>query len=476
MAEAAARPRLPVPVAVLMTACVASFVLAAAVMSTVPANAALKPFPPIPLTVQAPTTSVAASVPGQVLVGYVAGVKAPARGQARSRADARLVERVVPGQGNKPQVELLRLPQGVSRGRAMLQLASDPAVAYVEPNWIYTDQVTSSDPYFKDGSLWGMAGSKTSPANRYGSNAAGAWAAGQTGSTKVYVGVIDEGVQVSHPDLSGRVRNPGETANGVDDDKNGYVDDVHGWDFAGNDKSVYDGGTSGTADDHGTHVAGTIGAKANAAGVVGVNWKVRMISAKFLTIDGGTTSDAIKAVDYFTDLKLHHGINIVATNNSWGGGGYSQALRDAIERANRADILFVAAAGNGGSDGIGDDNDIAPSYPASYDNSNVISVGAITRSGELAKYSNYGATEVDLGAPGTGIVSTTAHDSYSFYSGTSMAAPHVAGAAALYAAAHPGSSAASIKNALLDSAVPTASLSGSTVTGGRLDVKAALAR
>jgi subtilisin family serine protease len=323
-----------------------------------------------------------------------------------------------------------------------------------------------------------MYGSRSNPDNRYGSNAAGAWAAGQTGSAKVYVGVIDEGIQVSHPDLFGRVRNPGETVNGVDDDKNGYVDDVRGWDFAGDDKSVYDGGKRGAGDDHGTHVAGTIGAKANAAGVVGVNWNVRMISAKFLTADGGKTSDAIKAIDYFTDLKLNHGVNVVATNNSWGGGGYSQALRDAIERANQAGILFVAAAGNGGSDGIGDDNDsdTSTSYPASYENSNVISVAAITRSGERAPFSNYGAVTVDIGAPGTEIVSTTAYNEYSFYSGTSMATPHATGAAALYAAAHPGASAATIKNALLDSAEPTASLAGITVTGGRLNIKAALAK
>ena len=489
MAEATARPRSPASAVALLAACLASLAVPVAVTSGAPANALLKPFPPVPVTIQSDTPSAPESVPGQVLVGYVPGVSATARDQARSRADARLiervvpgqgilpqVERVVPGQGIRPQVELLRLPQGVSRGKATSRLAGDPAVAYVEPNWIYTDQVTSSDRYYTDGSLWGMYGRNTDPANQYGSNAAAAWATGQTGSAKVYVGVIDEGIQVSHPDLSGRVRNPGETANGVDDDNNGYVDDVHGWDFAGNDKKVYDGGTLGTADDHGTHVAGTIGAKANAAGVVGVNWKVRIISAKFLTNDGGTTSDAIKAVDYFTDLKLNHGVNVVATNNSWGGGGYSQALRDAIERADQAGILFVAAAGNGGSDGIGDDNDIAPSYPASYDNSNVISVAAITRSGARAQFSNYGTVGVDIGAPGTGIVSTTPYNSYTFYSGTSMATPHVTGAAALYAAAHPGASAATIKNALLDSAVPTASLSGVTVTGGRLDIKAALAK
>ncbi len=424
------------------------------------------------------TTSPAAPdfVPGEVLVGYEPGASAAARGLARGRVGARLVEQVASGAGKARQVELLRLPEAMNRGQAKHRLAADPAVAYVEPNWIYREQATSSDPYFTDGSLWGMYGRRSDPANRFGSNAAAAWAAGQTGSARVYVGVIDEGIQVSHPDLSRRVRNPGETANGVDDDKNGYVDDVHGWDFSGNDKKVYDGGMLGLADNHGTHVAGTIGARANDAGVVGVNWNVRMISAKFLTSDGGKASDAVRAIDYFTDLKVNHGVNVVATNNSWGGGGYSQALRDAIERANRAGILFVAAAGNGGIDGIGDDNDTTPSYPAAYGNRNVISVAAITRTGALATFSNYGLSGVDIGAPGQDIASTTAYDSYSFYSGTSMATPHVAGAVALYAAAHPEASSAAIKSALLDSAVPTASLSGITVTGGRLDINAALTR
>lgn len=347
----------------------------------------------------------------------------------------------------------------------------------MEPNWVYTRSATSADPYFTDGSLWGMEGRATKPANAYGSNAAAAWAAGKTGSATVYVGVIDEGIQYSHPDLSGQVRNPGEygKVNGVDDDKNGKVDDVYGWDFTSNNNSVYDGGSTGTADNHGTHVSGTIDAKANSAGVVGVNWHVRLISAKFIGSGGGTLANAVKAVDYFTDLKKR-GVNVVATNNSWGGGGYSQALKDAIERANVANILFVAAAGNGGADGVGDNNDTTPSYPASYTNSNVISVAAITKTGAKASFSNYGATSVDLGAPGEGILSTTAYNTYSSYSGTSMATAYVTGAAALYASVKPGSSAATIKKAILSSAVSTTSLTGKTLTGGRLDVNAALAK
>ena len=412
----------------------------------------------------------------ELLVTYRAGVRPGDRDRARGHSAMRLAERVVAASSTRGQVEVVRLRAGQDRSRATRALEADPAVAYVEPNYRYSHQATSTDPRYRSGELWGMSGPATTPANPYGSNAAAAWAAGRTGSATVYVGVIDEGIQYSHPDLAGQVRNPGEIAgNKIDDDGNGYVDDVHGWDFASNNASVYDGGTSGRADDHGTHVAGTIGAKANGAGVVGVNWKVRVISAKFLGRDGGTAADAIKAIDYFTDLKKR-GVNIVATNNSWGGGGYSRAMRDAIERANKANIVFVAAAGNGGDDSVGDDNDARASYPGSYTNSNVISVAAITRTGARAPFSNYGRASVDLGAPGASILSTTAYNGYSSYSGTSMATPHVTGAVALYAATKPGATDTAIKAALLAGARPTPSLKGKTVTGGRLDVNAALAR
>jgi subtilisin family serine protease len=203
---------------------------------------------------------------------------------------------------------------------------------------------------------------------------------------------------------------------------------------------------------------------------VGVNWNVRLISAKFLGRNGGTTANAIKAVDYLTTLK-NRGINVVASNNSWGGGGYSQTLYDAISRANNAGIMFIAAAGNSGTN-----NDTAPSYPSNYNLPNVIAVAAIDKTGGLASFSQYGATSVDIGAPGVGIFSTTASDTYSSYNGTSMATPHVTGAVALYASAHAGASVAQIRNAILSSAVPTPSLNGKTVTGGRLDANAALSK
>jgi subtilisin family serine protease len=344
-------------------------------------------------------------------------------------------------------------------------------VEYAEPNWIYNHYAVSNDTYFTNGSLWGMYGSTTSPSNQFGSQAAVAWANNKLGSNSVYIGIIDEGYMFNHEDLAANAgKNPGEiAANGLDDDCNGLVDDVYGWDFAGNDNTVFDG----VDDDHGTHVAGTIGAVGgNGRGVAGVVWNVKMISAKFLSGTGGTLANAIKAIDYFTDLKTRQGLNIVATNNSWGGGGFSQGLQDAIERANVAGILFIAAAGNSGTN-----NDATPSYPASYPNANVISVASITSTGSLSSFSQFGATSVDLAAAGSGVWSTVPARSkgkfvsgYATYNGTSMATPHVSGAAALYASLNPGATALQIKTALLNTAIPTASLSGKCTTGGRLNV------
>ncbi len=411
------------------------------------------------------------AVPDELVVGYVAGASAAQRERARGRASARLEERIVAAAADRAEVELVRLPQGKNRDQAVAELQSDPAVAYAEPNYLLSHQATATDPIFTSTNvaqdLWGMYGDASIPTNTFGSQAAEAWTAGNTGSKGVYVGVIDEGIQFTHPELDGQVwTNPFDPADSVDNDGNGYVDDIHGWDFDGKNNTIYDGGTRGNLDDHGTHVSGTIGAKANnGQGVVGMNWDVTLISGKFLGRRGGTTANAVKAVDYFTDLKTRHGLNIVATNNSWGGGGYSQSLFDAIVRANAANILFVAAAGNSGTN-----NDTTASYPSNYNVDNVIAVAAIDRTGALASFSQYGATTVDLGAPGVGIWSTTAYNGYSSYSGTSMATPHVTGAAALYASTHPGLSAAQIKAAILGSTVATASLAGKTVTGGRLNV------
>jgi subtilisin family serine protease len=412
-----------------------------------------------------------ASVPGELLVQFYAGSTQVQKGKALGRIKAEILEKVVSEKRRNDgagDLVLIRHQPDFTPEQARKKLESDPSVEFVEPNWIYTHQAISDDTYYLNGSLWGMYGGDTSPANQFGSGAVEAWAGGNTNCGEVWVGIIDEGYMYTHEDLAANAgKNPGEIpGNKVDDDGNGYVDDVYGWDFDGNNNTVYDG----SQDDHGTHVAGTIGAVGgNGKGVAGICWNVKLINAKFLGRRGGTTANAIKAVDYMTDLK-QRGINLVATNNSWGGGGYSQGLYDAIDRANAEGILFVAAAGNGGSDGVGDNNDATPHYPSSYANENIISVAAITNTGAISSFSNYGATSVDIGAPGSGIYSTLPGNSYGSYSGTSMATPHVTGAAALYKAANPSADAAAIKSAILSAAVPTSSLAGKTVTGGRLNV------
>lgn len=339
-----------------------------------------------------------------------------------------------------------------------------PEIEYVEPNYIYKHYEISSDPYFVNKSLWGMGGN-------FGSQASAAWLNGHIGSSSVVVAVIDEGVQFNHPDLSGQIwTNPYDTIDKIDNDGNGYIDDINGWDFAGKNNSIYDGGKRGTSDQHGTHVSGTIGAISNNIGVVGMNWKITIISAKFLGSNGGTTIDAIKAIDYITDLKVRHKMNIVAINNSWGGGGYSQSLYDAISRANVQDILFIVAAGNGDVNGIGVDNDNVLNYPSNYKLSNVISVAALQSNGSIATFSNFGATTVHLGAPGVNIWSTIPYNKYVSYDGTSMATPHVTGAAALYKSIHPNATASEIKSAILNNTIPTPSLKGKTISGGRLNI------
>jgi subtilisin family serine protease len=412
-------------------------------------------------------------VPNEFLVKFKPGTSETGRERALSRVSGVVSERILTKMmekvGDRDGLFLIRTP--LDAAEAVGRMKGLENIEYAEPNYIYTYDAVSNDPSYTNGSLWGMYGDATSPANQYGSQAGEAWAAGKTGAPTVVVGIIDEGIQVTHPDLNANIWvNPYDPADGVDNDGNGYVDDINGWDFDGNNNTVYDGGNKGSLDKHGTHVAGTIGGVGgNSLGVAGVVWQVKMISCKFLGRRGGTTANAIKAVDYLTDLKTRHGIDLIASNNSWGGGGFSQALKDAIDRANTRNILFIAAAGNGGSDGVGDDNDVTASYPSNYTSPNIIAVASITNTGAKSGFSNFGLTTVDLGAPGSGITSTLPPNTYGSYSGTSMATPHVTGGAALRAA-HSGDRGAALKTTILNAAVPTASLAGKSVTGGRLNV------
>ena len=424
----------------------------------------------------APTAApLAPHVAGRIIVGFNAASKGTERIGAFNRHGAKRHRSL----GTKGTfTEVVELPAGTSVEAALAAYGADPSVRFVEPDYVLTHEATSNDPDVTSGALWGMEGDASSPANPNGAGAAEAWTAGYTGSSNVVVGVIDEGIQITHPDLAANIWvNPGEIAgNGIDDDSNGYVDDVNGWDFYNNDNSVFDGATNASIDAHGTHVSGTIGGVGgNGVGVAGVNWNVKIVSAKFLGPTGGSTSAAVAAINYLTNLKARYGVNIVAINNSWGGGGFDQAMLDAINAAGDQNILFVAAAGNAATN-----NDTTASYPSNYQCTKggtrgwdcVIAVAAIDSAGSLATFSQYGATTVDLGAPGVGIKSTVPNDAYASYSGTSMATPHVTGAAALCASMNPGISASAIRNAITSTAAPTASLAGKTVTGGRLDIGA----
>jgi subtilisin family serine protease len=437
-----------------------------------------------------PTATGAAApvyAPGEVLVAWKPGASANARGLAMALVKANVMARM----GTKQMLDtdqgvIYRLKVTGSTEAAIKALSKNPAVAFVEPNYKLssTAAVTSTnDPYYTSGSLWGMS-SDDSPAvygpsgttNAFGSGAEEAWGQGYTGSRSVVVAVLDEGIQITHPDLAANIWfNPHETAgDGLDNDGNGYADDVNGWDFYYDDNSVYHLGE----DAHGTHVAGTIGGVGgNGIGVSGVSPTVQIISTKFLGPQGGYISDAVDAMNYLTDLKTRNMVNLVAVNNSWGGGGYSNALHGAILRAAKADILFVAAAGNSTLN-----TDTTANWPSNYSTlqasatesaagyESVISVASITSTGALSSFSNYGASTVDIGAPGSAILSTVP-DGYANYNGTSMAAPHVTGAIALFKAFSPTSTAAGLRTAILGNAKATTALAGKTLTGGRLSVE-----
>lgn len=321
------------------------------------------------------------------------------------------------------------------------------------PNFELRISATPNDSGYNG--LWGMRGT-------FGVDAPSAWDV-TTGSEEVVVAVIDTGVDYTHPDLAANmwVNSAEIPNNNVDDDGNGIKDDIHGAKFVSSPN-----GNPMDDNSHGSHVAGTIGAVGNnALGVVGVNWRVKIMALKFLSSSGsGTLSGAIQAINYVVLMK-NRGVNVRVVNNSWGGGSYSQALHDAIARANDAGIVFTAAAGNESND-----NDQSPAYPASYDVPNVVSVAAIDSDGNIAGFSNYGAASVDIAAPGVDILSTTPGATYATYSGTSMATPHVSGALALLFAADPSLSAGQAITRLYEAGVSLGTLNGVVRTGRTLNV------
>jgi subtilisin family serine protease len=344
------------------------------------------------------------------------------------------------------------VPVGTSMQQALAFWQSHPNVAIVTPDFELTTQSIPNDPSF--GSLWGLSnnGSQGGLLNA-DINIEPAWALGT--ATSIVTAVIDTGVDYTHPDLASNIwTNTDEVAgNGIDDDGNGFVDDVRGWDFVNNDSDPMDD------NGHGTHVAGTIGAVGNnGIGVTGVAWTASIMPLKFLDQSGsGSLSDAIKAIQY----ARVNGAKII--NASWGGGGFSSALQSAITQFITSGGLFVAAAGNEATN-----NDVTPSYPANYQG--VISVGASTRTDTRASFSNYG-TSVDVFAPGQSILSTLPGNRYGSLSGTSMATPQVAGALALLWGQNPTLSANTISQALINSTDNV--LRASNSTHGRINVGAA---
>ena len=367
----------------------------------------------------------------------------------------------------RSDVNVVDLPRDLDVEEAVETYEDDPDIEYAEPDYLIEPAQTKSvdDPYYSR--LYGLENTgQNGGAADADIDAPEAWGT-TTGSSRTIVAVIDTGTDISHPDLRDNIwKNTDEVPdNGRDDDNNGYVDDVNGWDFVNEDNTVYDPDpVSGEGDEHGTHVAGTIAAEGNnGRGVTGVNWQASIMPLKFLGPRGGYTSDAVAAINY----AVANGAKI--SNNSWGGGGYSQSLSDAIARADRSNHLFLAAAGNSG---VNTDN--TKHYPSSYTNSNVISVAATGSEDRLASFSNFGANTVDLAAPGVGILSTLPGRSYGSFNGTSMATPHVAGVAALLKSQNPDLGDADLKAKIVQAVEKKDNLEGKMVTGGRLNAAGAL--
>lgn len=372
------------------------------------------------------------------------------------------------------RVDHVRGKRGQSTEELLRAYSQREDIEYAEPNYLQYAHARPNDPRFTE--LYGLYNlGQTGGIPDADIDATDAWNI-QTGDLNTLIAVIDSGIHYLHEDLVENVwTNPHEVlGNGIDDDQNGYIDDIHGWNFVYNNNEPLD------YIPHGTHVSGTIAAVGNnGIGVTGVAWRTKIMALSFLHpfAGSGSTSNAAAAILYAT----HMGAKIA--NNSWGGTKFSQVILDAISYANDQGMLFVASAGNSNKD-----VDVVPVYPCSYDLPNIICVAATDSSDGLAQFissnsgSNYGAASVDLGAPGLDVLSTIPppefqccydapdNTGYRLMSGTSMAAPHVSGGAALLLSQFPGLTAVEIKNIIMSSVDTIPSLVGKTVTGGRLNI------
>ncbi|QEG01721.1 Thermophilic serine proteinase precursor [Stieleria maiorica] len=351
------------------------------------------------------------------------------------------------------------IPAEVSR------LSQLPEVKYAEPDFLYTTSLVPNDPLYP--SMWGLDNTgQTGGTIDADIDAPEAWDI-TPGNAQTVVAVIDSGIDLTHPDLVDNLWvNPGEIpGDGIDNDNNGYIDDINGLDPFDGDSVPQD--TVG----HGTHVSGTIAAVGNnAIGVTGVNWNAKIMTLRVGDVNGIPNTAVIEALDYVTMMKRDFGINVVVTNNSYGGFFPSFAMRDAILVNTNEGIPFVAAAGNSGLN-----NDQFPAYPASFDLPGIISVAATDDNDDLAVFSNFGLGSVDLAAPGVDILSTTLGGGYGLNSGTSMASPHVAGAVSILAGFQPSATVTDLKTAIMQGADPLSNLTGTSVSGARLNLFGALA-